>query len=108
LLYISADGANLSSNNEQSTYNGWYEYNMNVCYFRKTYLIEKILGYNGGVATSSRKPVDKTDPSDRTHCLHPADLVPFTRKPLCLIIDSDNSTAFAVCYIYGIMYFYFT
>ena len=55
------------------------------------------LGYNGGVATSSRKRADKTDPSDRIHCLHPADLVPFTRKPLCLIIDSDNSTAFAVC-----------
>ncbi|RIA93193.1 protein SCAI [Glomus cerebriforme] len=72
LLYISADGAKISNNNEQNSYNG----------------------YNGGVATSSRKAADKTDPSDRIHCLHPADLVPFTRKPLCLIIDSDNSTAF--------------
>ncbi|KAG1121359.1 hypothetical protein G6F42_012505 [Rhizopus arrhizus] len=26
------------------------------------------------------------------HCLHPADLVPFTRKPLFLIVDSDHST----------------
>lgn len=29
-----------------------------------------------------------------THCLHPADLVPFTRKPLFLIVDSNNSIAF--------------
>lgn len=28
------------------------------------------------------------------HCLHPADLVPFTRKPLFLIVDSNNSTEF--------------
>lgn len=28
------------------------------------------------------------------HCLHPADLVPFTRKPLFLIVDSDHSTEF--------------
>ncbi|CAG8644976.1 12924_t:CDS:10 [Funneliformis caledonium] len=76
LLYISADGSKRSSNNEQTSCNG----------------------YNGGVATSSRKPTDKTDSSDSSgliNCLHPADLVPFSRKPLCLIIDSDNSTAFA-------------
>ncbi|OBZ90635.1 Protein SCAI [Choanephora cucurbitarum] len=28
------------------------------------------------------------------HCLHPADLIPFTRKPLFLIVDSDNSVEF--------------
>ncbi|CAN7009760.1 unnamed protein product [Brassica rapa subsp. trilocularis] len=27
-------------------------------------------------------------------CIYPSDLVPFTRKPLFIIIDSDNSTAF--------------
>lgn len=27
-------------------------------------------------------------------CLHPADLYVFTRKPMCVIVDSDNSTAF--------------
>ncbi|SAM05676.1 hypothetical protein [Absidia glauca] len=27
-------------------------------------------------------------------CLYPADLIPFTRKPLFLIVDSNNSTAF--------------
>ncbi|KAI8378542.1 hypothetical protein BD560DRAFT_389678 [Blakeslea trispora] len=28
------------------------------------------------------------------HCLHPADLIPFSRKPLFLIVDSDNSVEF--------------
>ncbi|KAI8979535.1 hypothetical protein BDF20DRAFT_870179 [Mycotypha africana] len=28
------------------------------------------------------------------HCLHPADLIPFTRKPLFLIVDSEKSTQF--------------
>jgi len=28
--------------------------------------------------------------------LHPGDLYPFTRKPLFVIIDSDNSSAFEV------------
>jgi len=29
-----------------------------------------------------------------TNNLYPGDLIPFTRKPLFLIIDSDNSHAF--------------
>ncbi|KAJ9084234.1 hypothetical protein DSO57_1026566 [Entomophthora muscae] len=56
------------------------------------------LGYNGGCATSFRKPVEKAadvaDSVAATHCLHPGDIVPFTRKPLFLIIDSTNSQAF--------------
>lgn len=28
------------------------------------------------------------------HCLYPGDLYPFLRRPLFLIVDSDNSTAF--------------
>jgi len=31
--------------------------------------------------------------------LHPGDLYPFTRKPLFVIIDSDNSSAFEVCWV---------
>ncbi|KAI9343185.1 protein SCAI [Obelidium mucronatum] len=56
-------------------------------------------GYNGGVATAvnfSRKPAEKVD-LDQTnliHSLHPGDLVPFTRKPLFIIVDSTNSFAF--------------
>ncbi|KAJ8286429.1 hypothetical protein GJAV_G00039170 [Gymnothorax javanicus] len=28
------------------------------------------------------------------HCLHPGDLIPFTRKPLFIIVDSSNSSAY--------------
>lgn len=56
------------------------------------------LGYSGGCATAFRKPVDKSaDVADSVaaiHCLHPGDLVPFTRKPLLLIVDSNNSHTF--------------
>ncbi|CAG8657487.1 3272_t:CDS:2, partial [Paraglomus occultum] len=59
---------------------------------------DSIIGYNGGIVTSSRKTFDKTDVVDTNslvNCLHPNDLVPFTRKPLFLIVDSPNSTAFS-------------
>ncbi|GAA5798761.1 hypothetical protein HPULCUR_004167 [Helicostylum pulchrum] len=46
---------------------------------------------NAAAATTSAEPT-VTTPS--VHCLHPADLVPFTRKPLFLIVDSNNSTEF--------------
>ncbi|CAG8658022.1 12187_t:CDS:10, partial [Racocetra persica] len=76
LLYLSADGT------KHANVNG--EHNLSN-------------GYMGGVATNSRKPADKADGSDSglINCLHPNDLVPFTRKPLCIIVDSNNSTAFA-------------
>ncbi|CAG8602640.1 16175_t:CDS:2, partial [Racocetra fulgida] len=76
LLYLSADGT------KHASVNG--EHNLSN-------------GYMGGVATNSRKPADKADGSDSglINCLHPNDLVPFTRKPLCIIVDSNNSTAFA-------------
>lgn len=31
-----------------------------------------------------------------THCFYPMDLAPYTRKPLFLVVDSDNSDAFKV------------
>jgi len=55
-------------------------------------------GYSGGIATSTNpRKTEKTETSEQTaltHCLHPVDLVPFTRKPMFIIIDSNNSTAF--------------
>lgn len=55
------------------------------------------IGYHGGILTNSRK--DNSDPEQQSlsHCLHPGDLLPFTRKPMFLIVDSNNSVAFAVC-----------
>lgn len=57
-----------------------------------------LLGYSGGVLTNQRKPNDKSEPSDRgrVNCLCPSDLMPFTRRPLFLIVDSNNSVAFKV------------
>ncbi|KAF9436436.1 hypothetical protein BGZ76_003998 [Entomortierella beljakovae] len=56
-----------------------------------------VTGYHGGILTNARKPTDNTDPEQQSisHCLHPGDLLPFTRKPMFLIVDSNNSVAFA-------------
>ncbi|KAK9710050.1 hypothetical protein K7432_008683 [Basidiobolus ranarum] len=75
LLYLSADGVKLEPTDNNS--------------------------YSGGVATAYRKIPDKNESSDTntlTHCLHPEDILPFTRKPLFLIVDSNNSQAFkSIC-----------
>ncbi|PVU85601.1 hypothetical protein BB559_006924 [Furculomyces boomerangus] len=69
----------------------------------------KQIGYESGVVTSSRRQYEKisTNPSRlstksiynnevaiESHCLYPADIIPFTRKPLFLIIESPNSASF--------------
>lgn len=62
-------------------------------------------GYDlGGVITSVKRDVPAYRESTRdakstpkykeTHCLHPGDLYPFTRRPMFIVIDSDNSFAF--------------
>lgn len=59
-------------------------------------------GYElGGLATSvKRDGVDGGGLACRgksykeTHCLYPGDLYPFTRRPMFIIIDSDNSFVF--------------
>ncbi|XP_013404360.1 protein SCAI [Lingula anatina] len=55
----------------------------------------------GGVVTNNKREGDAFNNRTKRpahikemHCLHPGDVYPFTRKPLFLIIDSDNSTAF--------------
>ncbi|ELU10092.1 hypothetical protein CAPTEDRAFT_93181 [Capitella teleta] len=54
----------------------------------------------GGVVTNSRREPELSNKSKRPgnlkemHCLHPGDLYAFTRKPLMVIIDSNNSSAF--------------
>lgn len=56
------------------------------------------------MATSVKREV--TDPGAPTraktaanlkdsHCLYPGDLYPFTRRPMFIVIDSDNSFVFA-------------
>ncbi|XP_015430048.1 PREDICTED: protein SCAI isoform X3 [Dufourea novaeangliae] len=56
------------------------------------------LGYDlGGVSTcSKRDPEHGKRPTGgkEPHCLYPGDLYPFTRKPLFVVVDSDNSFVF--------------
>jgi hypothetical protein len=70
----------------------------------------KSLGYSAGITTSQRK-VNEKGPDGVTFAgfaggLYPGDLVPFTRKPMFLIVDSNNSWAFKagpkdeICCIY--------
>ncbi|KAJ3343160.1 hypothetical protein HDU93_009710 [Gonapodya sp. JEL0774] len=75
LLYLSADGAKRTGKPETAE-----------------------SGYGGGVATaSSFRKGDKTENPDVVvvaNALCPGDLVPFTRKPLFVVVDSNNSTSF--------------
>ncbi|XP_030642970.1 protein SCAI [Chanos chanos] len=55
----------------------------------------------GGVLTNSNRDVvngetvqKRNQAQKEMHCLHPGDLYPFTRKPLFVIVDSSNSTAY--------------
>ncbi|KAI7863893.1 hypothetical protein BDF14DRAFT_1839553 [Spinellus fusiger] len=51
--------------------------------------------FGGGALTAQRKPTaDRVETTSSIHCLNPGDLLPFTRKPLFLIVDCDNSVAF--------------
>ncbi|GFV61782.1 protein SCAI [Trichonephila clavipes] len=56
-------------------------------------------GYDyGGIATNSKREPDHISKRNvqlkDIHCLYPGDLYPLTRKPLFVIVDSDNSHAF--------------
>lgn len=56
------------------------------------------VGYDlGGVLTSSKREPEQTkriSGGKEPHCLYPGDLYPFTRKPLFVVVDSDNSFVF--------------
>ncbi|XP_061603663.1 protein SCAI isoform X2 [Phyllopteryx taeniolatus] len=78
LVYLSAAGVYPSVNSE---YEGPFDF--------------------GGVLTNSNRDIvngeviQKRNQSHKEmHCLHPGDLLPFTRKPLFIIVDSTNSTAY--------------
>ncbi|OZJ03563.1 hypothetical protein BZG36_03094 [Bifiguratus adelaidae] len=78
LLYISADGYTRNSASEKAE-------------------MITIPGYQEGVALSySKSSSDKEEIKDRSsnHALYPLDLLPCTRKPLFLIVDSSSSRAF--------------
>ncbi|KAA8584666.1 hypothetical protein FQN60_008451, partial [Etheostoma spectabile] len=78
LVYLSATGVFPSGH---SDYEGPYDF--------------------GGVLTNTNRDVvngetvqKRNQAQKEMHCLHPGDLFPFTRKPLFVIVDSSNSTAY--------------
>ncbi|KAA3680267.1 uncharacterized protein DEA37_0000654 [Paragonimus westermani] len=58
------------------------------------------VGYDcGGVVTNNRHEQEfnvklKNINFKEPHCIHPGDIYPYMRKPLFLVVDSDNSNAF--------------
>ncbi|CDS43152.1 conserved hypothetical protein [Echinococcus multilocularis] len=81
LLYLSADGLRSVSKPQNDHLRG--------------------SGYEvGGVVTNAQRESTSVVKSRfkgharEPHCIHPGDLYAYTRKPLFLIIDSDNSSAF--------------
>ncbi|KAJ8379571.1 hypothetical protein SKAU_G00003490 [Synaphobranchus kaupii] len=55
----------------------------------------------GGVLTNTNRDVingetvqKRSQAQKEMHCLHPGDLYPFTRKPLFVVVDSSNSSAY--------------
>ncbi|KXS17566.1 hypothetical protein M427DRAFT_54500 [Gonapodya prolifera JEL478] len=74
LIYLSADGAKRTNKSDTTE------------------------GYAGGVATASTfrkgEKAENPDLATVSNAICPGDLVPFTRKPLFIIVDSNNSTSF--------------
>lgn len=50
-------------------------------------------GMENGIANRGKSSGFK-EPFKEPHCLYPGDLYPFTRRPMFIIIDSDNSFVF--------------
>lgn len=107
LLYISADGCFSTTKHPQDCES------INHLQVLKTNLFKTVAcisdGYElGGLGLATSMKRDATDNGvpprgknaaaahfKESHCLYPGDLYPFTRRPLFMIIDSDNSFVFA-------------
>ncbi|KAJ1809980.1 hypothetical protein LPJ75_004289, partial [Coemansia sp. RSA 2598] len=78
LLYLSSDGSGISP--EPAAVGS----------------TETAHGFIGGISTSRRNLGDSKDRKieQLVHTLHPADLLPYTRKPFFLIVESSSSGAY--------------
>lgn len=87
LLYMSSDGCFSTTKHPEDS--EWY---FSIC--NSFYLSFSLVGYDlGGVLTSSKRDGEHKKQKE-VHCLYPGDLYPFTRRPLFVIVDSDNSFVF--------------
>ncbi|KAF7410091.1 hypothetical protein HZH68_004472 [Vespula germanica] len=111
LLYLSADGCfSTVKHPEERSYgdedshvfiivNSRHEaIDIEVLGIRWYSISASALGYDlGGVSTCSKREVEhgkRPTGGKEPHCLYPGDLYPFTRKPLFVVVDSDNSFVF--------------
>ena len=51
---------------------------------------------NCGAVDEEGAPARKKTGGHDMHCIHPGDLIPYTRKPMFLIIDSPTASSFKV------------
>jgi len=109
LLYLSADGSfgHMTANGDETGYDlGGVATNQANSNSNQAYQQAKTnssggnqrFQYHGG-STGAPSSASSLRHSQSMHfkklnCLHPGDLYPFTRKPLVLIVDSNNSYAF--------------
>lgn len=96
LIYLSADGSKVYTTQPQD-----YGYDLGgVLLNNKAPSIDPNAPPPPVQATSGKRGQTSTGGSGvsaiqrQTHVLHPGDFNPFTRRPLFLIVDSDNSTVF--------------
>jgi hypothetical protein len=97
LLYVSADGARLPPDARSE------KGECQACGEPSNW---ELLGYQGGIALNPRRHLEP-ETADMTvliNTFHPEDLIPFTRRPFFLIIESNNSTAFNVRYRNELLY----
>lgn len=103
LIYLSADGAAKRDAPNQQGYTGGIATAANFA--RKavsdgaTAAAAPAVSGSAGSVDAAPMPADPPAHLSLAHCLHPQDLVPFTRKALFLIVDSTNSGAFKVCIV---------
>ncbi|KAJ1922264.1 hypothetical protein H4219_000126 [Mycoemilia scoparia] len=87
LVYVSGDGYSETSTAGQSNQPGSAPHKP----------INSGYEFTGGVITAPQKPAEADNSGERvplTNCIHPADFLPFTRKPLFVIIESKVSSNF--------------
>lgn len=102
LLYMSADGCFSTTKHPQDcmvtayTVGGWGSKTTFTVFFSDGYELGGLAtsvkrdAVDGGLAVRGKSSAGYKEP----HCLYPGDLYPYTRRPLFIIIDSDNSFVF--------------
>lgn len=87
LLYMSADGCFSTTKHPED-----YGYELGgLATSMKRDPVEAGAG-SGGLACRGKSAAGTT--FKESHCLYPGDLYPFTRRPMFIVIDSDNSFVF--------------